>query len=426
MITQQGKPGKFRRITTSVICSIMIFVCLQISVLVGAQEKKVVTIWHWMSGLEIPKAAWDARLGYFIKTHPNIDLRLEVTPWNGYTDKLIAAGSAGKLPDIFGTGGVAKVDVGLMGFAEPLNEYIEKEGGDIYLADYPAGLLYPYKGTLYALPDGVGVSAMFYNTRMFKEAGIAQPPKTWEDFVDVAIKLTNPAKDQWGFSANGVSWGGMREWTAFLYQAGGTLVDAEGKCSLNTPEGREAFQFMVDLITKYKVIPDWAGSNEQISRTNFINQKTAMIQFAHYLRGQIMNMAPDLPYDIAVQPRNKTTGSVIYGSYICLSAQSQQKDLAWDVLKFITNEESELIYTVLAGFLANRKSNLEKTYYANNPGLEAFAQQLLLPNAYDGFPVPKIRPRYDILMKGMQEVVFGKKTTDQALADIEKEWNAIE
>jgi len=138
-----------------------------------------------------------------------------------------------------------------------------------------------------------------------------------------------------------------------------------------------------------------------------------------------MKMAPDLKYDIAVQPRHKTTGSVIYGSYICLSSQTEDKDLAWDVLKFITNEESELIYTVLAGFLANRKSNLEKSFFANNPGLEAFAKQLLLPNAYDGFPVPKIRPRYEALMKGVQQVVFGRKTTEQALNDVEKEWNAL-
>jgi len=183
---------------------------------------------------------------------------------------------------------------------------------------------------------------------------------------------------------------------------------------------------MVDLVTKYKVVPDWAGANEKISTLNFINEKAAMIQFAHYLRGQIKVNNPDLNYGIALQPKHKTTGSVIYGAYICLSAQAEDKDLAWEVLKFLTSEETELIYTVLTGFLPNRKSNLRKPYFANHPVMATFAQQMLLPNAYDGFPVPNMRAKYELVVKGMQEVVFGRKTTAEALTEIEREWKNID
>jgi len=118
-----------RRLKRAAIYVVMIaVVCTSIQVClvanVGSQEKKVINLWHWMPA-QVPEAAWDARLGYFMITHPNVDLRLEVTPFQGYTDKLLVAGAAGKLPDIFGTGGVTKVDVGLMGLAEPLGKYIE-------------------------------------------------------------------------------------------------------------------------------------------------------------------------------------------------------------------------------------------------------------------------------------------------------------
>lgn len=425
MSTRQKMVRICRQMIVWIVFGTMIFALFQIFDLrqVSSREKKVVTIWH-PHPVEFPEA-WAAKLHYFKINNPDIDLRMEAIPFKGYVDKLVVAGKAGKLPSVFSPPGVLRIDVGSMGLAIPLDSFIEKEGRAAYLADFPEGTVYPYKGKLYALPENIGAAGLYYNIEMFKQAGIASPPQTWEELVDITTKLTDPVKSVWGLSGDGVTWEGMREWASFLFQADGRLVDEEGKCALNTPEGREAFQFMVDLINKYKVVPNWSGTDMKMARLNFINGRTAMLQNAHFVRAYINEVNPDLKYGTAVQPRHKTTGSVIYGSYLSISTNCKDKDLGWWVLKSLINTESDLLYALLNAQLPVRRSNLKRAYFANHPHLSTFAKAMLLPNALDGFPCPHIRTRYEILLKGMQEVVFGQKTTQQALADIEKEWNAV-
>ena len=45
---------------------------------------------------------------------------------------------------------------------------------------------------------------LFYNTKLFKQAGISAPPKTWSEFVADAKKLTKPP-DQYGVTLEGGS-----------------------------------------------------------------------------------------------------------------------------------------------------------------------------------------------------------------------------
>ena len=46
-------------------------------------------------------------------------------------------------------------------------------------------------GKQYYLPVHAGCVALFWNTEIFKKAGIAGPPKTWDEYVQTAKKITN-------------------------------------------------------------------------------------------------------------------------------------------------------------------------------------------------------------------------------------------
>jgi ABC-type glycerol-3-phosphate transport system substrate-binding protein len=61
-----------------------------------------------------------------------------------------------------------------------------------------------YKGRIYGLPKFFSIRTFYYNKRMFREAGVdpTRAPRTWDEFVQMARKVTNPSKGQYGVLHN--------------------------------------------------------------------------------------------------------------------------------------------------------------------------------------------------------------------------------
>ena len=61
-------------------------------------------------------------------------------------------------------------------------------------------------GKIYGVPSFAFVNWMYYRADWFKEAGLT-PPKTFDDFQNAAIKLTDPSKNRFGFGMRGAGGG---------------------------------------------------------------------------------------------------------------------------------------------------------------------------------------------------------------------------
>ncbi len=75
-----------------------------------------------------------------------------------------------------------------------------------------------------------------------------------------------------------------------LYQAGGSLLSADGKQAGFRQKGGEALQYWVDMVNKHKIMKRPGGKDYnawEVTNTDFINQKAAMIftstAFVNYL-----------------------------------------------------------------------------------------------------------------------------------------------
>ena len=100
---------------------------------------------------------------------------------------------AKKLPDVLMIQVDWVAEFGDLGLIEPLDERIAKEPPEFF-ANIPATFHQKWRGKQYYLPVESGAVALFYNTDLFKAAGIAGPPKTWDEFAETAQKLLNPEK----------------------------------------------------------------------------------------------------------------------------------------------------------------------------------------------------------------------------------------
>ena len=104
---------------------------------------------------------------------------------------------------------------------------------------------------------------MVYNSELFKEAGIKSLPKNWKEYREACKKLTKATKtggpvDQWGVAFVLAKACFDLRFSVVLRGFGGDFLTPDWKHSaLNTPQAKEAFNYVVDLILKDKVMLLW-------------------------------------------------------------------------------------------------------------------------------------------------------------------------
>ena len=160
----------------------------------------------------------------FNEQHPNITVKVEVTPWDQYWTKLETAATGKTLPDLFwlNASNIQKYAKGNM--LLPITEQADLEGMD--LTKYPEALVQTYTidDELYAFPKDFDTVGLWYNKEIFDHAGLDYPNEdwTWDDLVDNAKKLTDPGNGIWGFAAPLENQTGIYN---TIYQAGGYVND---------------------------------------------------------------------------------------------------------------------------------------------------------------------------------------------------------
>jgi multiple sugar transport system substrate-binding protein len=225
----------------------------------------------------------------FQKKHPNVDIVF--SSWQFSPETFMAKMAAGTCTDIIGlfaTEGTTVIDKGL---ALDLTDLAKSWDKYEYLKPE---LLQPFSrnGRIYGIPGGgIGggyVIMLFYNTKLFKQAGIVdsagkpKPPDTWEEFVNVAQKLTDRKIGRAGFGILAERGGGGWHFLNWVWQAGGDFekkIDGKWKAVFDSPEAATALQFIKDLRWKYDVLQkDLFCSNDDLFQ-QFVSERIAMALF---------------------------------------------------------------------------------------------------------------------------------------------------
>lgn len=125
----------------------------------------------------------------FIKKNPNVgSIRYKKMNTDSYQKELVDALASGQGPDIFlihNNWVPSFQDKIYPALPEVLTEQkVRNEFVDVVADDFVS------EGDIYALPLSVDSLGLYYNKDLFNEAGITTPPKSWEDFVSTARKLT--------------------------------------------------------------------------------------------------------------------------------------------------------------------------------------------------------------------------------------------
>jgi multiple sugar transport system substrate-binding protein len=374
-----------------------------------AQQREV--RWSQWKGTEVGEKFMAELKAAFEKDHPDITLVPVDAPFTGFHDRAIVQHQAGNLADVL----LVQVDwvaeFADLGMLEPLDDLIAKEPPEFF-NNIASAFHQKWRGKQYYLPIESGAVALFYNTDLFKAAGLSEPPKTWDEFAEMARKLTNPEKRQFAITATLQS----EPPTNMTYDIYPLI-----------PEGVAAIEWYAGLINNDKVsVPGVLSNGEKEKRANFASGNVAMMFEGPWGIAIQRQLNPNLNYKIAPLPEGKTTGTMVRGSLNTVTTQAKDKDAAWTFVKWMSGPKGMALWSKGTGALPARTDVMNEDWFKEKTEFAAFVTQINRANAQSPFLVmPNAVQMNKIMTTEVQNVVQGKKTAKQALDDAAAEWNKI-
>jgi len=214
---------------------------------------------------------------------------------------------------------------------------------DLVESDFStAGLQYAKndKGQMLSLPWSVDYFILYYNKELFEKKGVAVP-KTLEEMVVAAERLTDAKDGTFGFVGRGLRNANMALWTNFYLNYGGEFLDAKGNILTDGPEAIEATKLYQRLLTK-SAPPGVAGFNWMESMASFTQGRSAMWVDAD-------GWAPPLEDPAASRIVGKVGYTVVpagpkgqfsstYGDGIGIAAASKNKEAAYLLCQWVASK----------------------------------------------------------------------------------------
>ena len=152
-----------------------------------AQDKTLsVGTWYWNQPV---LGDWWKMVGEkFEADNPGVKLDVRNLPVNDYMTQVVIEVASGNPADVV-SASVNLAEIKDSGGIVPLNDFVETSGmrDKIEEACWTATT---FDGQIMAVPIAGRTLVQLYNEAKFKEAGIAGPPKSPEEFLDAARKLT--------------------------------------------------------------------------------------------------------------------------------------------------------------------------------------------------------------------------------------------
>ncbi len=281
----------------------------------------------------------------FEAANPGIKVVVEPVTAGDYYASLLTKIAGGNPPDLMLVGEDAVPRFVEAGAFEDLGPYISDPNYSLDPSIYLPGVYRPgeWQGKQYLLPKDYSTVAVYYNKKLFDEAGVPYPQAgwTWQEFLETAQKLTDPAKGQYGVQLP-ANWSrGFEYWAA---AAGGQLISEDGtriQGYMDSDAVVEALQFYADLYNKYKVAaPPTDLSAFGGGVDNFETGRAAMRLFGRWPQAGYLNN-PNLKDALGVVPPpvGKQSATVIAWAGFGISSASKHKAEAWRFLRFMSGPE---------------------------------------------------------------------------------------
>jgi len=366
-----------------------------------------ITFWNGFTGPDRPTV--EAITKAWSDAHPDTPVQMDIEPWDSMLQKLQAAMASGSGPDVVAFDFAQLPRYAESGFIMDLTDDV-KAGGPLDSSVWSDGLkaVLQYKGKYYAAPMNFATLMMYYNKDIFAKAGIAAPPKTWDEWVADIKKTTVTGSDsQYGLLIPDHET--IPNWPILLWGNGSDVIK-NGQANLTDPKAVEALTMWSDLVKNDKITPTGlAGADAD---KLFQSGKAAMEITGPWMTNGFT--AAKLNYDVAPIPTGPGGAVTLADSVVLVISKTAKDPKA--ALDFVANWNSKAAQLKLAnetGFPPLR-TDLSGSPELTNPWAAKFSTVVPVSRFYLAGQPNFAQIDGDVFTPLVQSVTLGKADAKSA------------
>ncbi|MGI5283021.1 extracellular solute-binding protein [Nonomuraea polychroma] len=288
--------------------------------------------------------------------HKGVDLDIQIQAWDGIGERVTAALASTDAPDVIEVGNTQVAQYSASGGVTDLTAKVAELKGE----DWLPGLAQPgnIDGKQYGIPWYAANRVVVYNKDLFAEAGIKEPPKTRDEWLEITAKL-NKGGNQ-GIYLTGQTWYAL---AGFVWDEGGDLAVPEGgkwKGALDTPQALAGMAFYKRLQALGKGPKDADEANPPQHEV-FAQGKVAQIIAVPGIAARVLEVDETLKGKMGFFPiPGKTAGKpgAVFtgGSDLIIPAAAKRQEQAYEVVKALTGQQFQTELAKAMAFVPNRTS----------------------------------------------------------------------
>lgn len=388
-----------------------------------AQSNRKISVLTW--NIADQEAYFKEAFGEFQKANPGTEIEWldkkgpEVPVF--YQTQLVA----GTPPDIINTQGALWVEYAANGALLDISQMIRADASlaGRFNAHYLAN--WTYEGKNFMLPFYISKTLLFYNKTMFKEAGLAAPPATFDEMLSHAAKMSKGEKT--GLMTLNFDW----LYWPFFKSEGVELLSPDGKkAAFNSPKAIEVLAKLAKgtetgAINKTSWTGRWVEPNGAFASGN-VGMHHAHSPAFFFMKGQGAWINDDT-LGVAQAPGGWSTPN---SHGLGISKGSKNPELAFALLKHMTatkwTEELTKRRNVLTGNTESDQAALVRLGREAPLTAAVLKTQLEHTDKMTGnWPLPFDAELKDAFYPEIQNAVLGRKDAKTALADAERLVNRL-
>lgn len=352
-------------------------------------------------------------IGEFEKANPGSKVKLQMVSWTDINQKVTTLVSTNQAPDVLILDAFANFagDELLLSADEVLSPKTREDFIEKFAAN---GQL---EGTQYGIPLVGSVRGLFYNREIFKEAGLSDPPKTWDELREHARAIEKVDKVGYGMPLGPEE--AQAEFSLFMWGNGGDWMK-DGKWSIDQPANVEALEFMNKLANEDEVTqPNPASTNRTDLWKLFGAGRVGMVMGSNFYPVLLKDQNPDLDYAVAPVPVNEGNEPVTLAveDYLMAFKDTEEKDVVKSFLDYFYSAEVYARFIEAEGFLPVLNSTAEKV------AAEDEQQKVFLESVETARFYPTTNPKWGAIAPKVKQdlgsAVTGKKEPQEVLGALQ-------
>ena len=358
------------------------------------------------------KPYWEDLVKAFEAKNSDITVKLETQSWDDIYTVMTTKVQNNKAPDILELDAAGPA-YGAEDLLYKADEIVSPET----MKDIEPSFIDSAKinGQAYGVPTVASTRALFYNKDLFGKAGITDPPKTWDELLADAKKISALGGGVSGYGMPLGSEEAQAETSIFAYGAGASW-ESDGKMTIDTPEAQEALTFMKSMIDQKVTQPDPGATDRTPLLDVFIQGKIGMMQGLPPVVGQINEKNPNLKWAIAPSPTKDGSPSTlgVADYFVGFTNDGDKQDAIKKFLDFFYEKDNYVKFNDNEGFIPATKSGAEAA--AAKPELKTFIESLPDAKFY-----PATNPAWGATSGAFKELVgqIQTKPVDDVLKQIQ-------